>query len=155
MDRVELLIGVITTLRVIGNSKIMKTPFSDLELNNFLLFFRNTACNTLRGAYDGTIFPQNITKDEQFRLYRKAFCRTLPIRFDHAGTLEELNAYFFKLDENAFNSDIDDPQSSCFCENKKCLKKGLGNITPCYYSEYTNSKSLTYVIVGYCGIIIT
>lgn len=103
---------------------------------------RNSVCNTLRGAYDGTIFPQNISKNEEFRVYRKAFCRTLPIRFDHAGELDGLEAYFFELAENAFDSDMDDPNSSCFCTDTKCLKKGLGNITPCYYSKYIYTKLL-------------
>lgn len=92
-------------------------------------------CNTLRGTYDGTLFPQNISQNEEFRVYRKAFCRTLPIRFDHAGEIDGLQAYYFELAENAFDSDIDDPTSSCFCSKGKCLKKGLGNITPCYYSK--------------------
>ncbi|KAJ6637985.1 Scavenger receptor class B member 1 [Pseudolycoriella hygida] len=95
---------------------------------------KNTMCNTLSGTYDGTLFPQNISQNEEFRVYRKAFCRTLPIRFDHAGEMDGLQAYYFELAENAFDSEIDDPSSSCFCSNGKCLKKGLGNITPCYYN---------------------
>ncbi|KAG4067259.1 hypothetical protein HA402_000250, partial [Bradysia odoriphaga] len=95
---------------------------------------KNTMCNTLRGTYDGTLFPQNISQNEEFRVYRKAFCRTLPIRFDHAGEIDGLQAYYFELTENAFDSDVIDPSSSCFCPKGKCLRKGLGNITPCYYN---------------------
>lgn len=114
----------------------MNTFLTYVLINAFFCINRNSVCNTLRGAYDGTIFPQNISKNEEFRVYRKAFCRTLTIRFDHAGELDGLEAYFFKLAENAFDSDMDDPNSSCFCTETKCLKKGLGNITPCYYSKY-------------------
>ena len=112
----------------------------------------------LEGTYDGTLFPRNITKGEKFRLYRKAFCRTLPIEYTHPGkdinlwltlyvliilglfytigTVDGVDGYFFKLADNAFDTDLDDPTSACFCKQNKCLRKGLGDITPCYYSEY-------------------
>lgn len=51
------------------------------------------------------------------------------------GQVDGVDGYFFKLADNAFDSDITDPQSSCFCKDDICLKKGLGSITPCYYSE--------------------
>lgn len=94
-------------------------------------------CNRLQGAFDGSLFPKNISKTDSYRVYRKAFCRTLPILFDHESKLYGLDAYNFKLSTDSFDSDMDDPNSSCFCLNNKCLKKGLGNITPCYYSECT------------------
>ncbi|CAD7084816.1 unnamed protein product [Hermetia illucens] len=95
---------------------------------------KNTECNTLRGTYDGTLFPRNISKGEVFRVYRKAFCRTLPIVFSHSGSLNGIEAYFFKLSEDAFDNSLDNPKSSCYCTDKVCLKKGLGNMTPCYYN---------------------
>lgn len=82
-------------------------------------------------------------------MYRKAFCRTLSIRFDHAGQLDGLDAYFFELAEDAFDTDKDDPNSSCFCEGSKCLKKGLGNITPCYYSKYMRTLYILYLTLHY------
>ncbi|XP_046804863.1 scavenger receptor class B member 1 [Lucilia cuprina] len=93
-----------------------------------------TNCNSIQGTYDATLFPRNITKGETFRIYRKAICRTLPIVYSHPGKIDGIEAYHFKLHEKAFDSDINDPNSSCFCTNKKCLRKGLGNITPCYYN---------------------
>jgi hypothetical protein len=98
---------------------------------------RNTGCNTLRGGYDGTLFPQNISKTEVFKVYRKAFCRTLPIIYSKQGYVDGLEAYWFSLADDAFDSDENDPSSSCYCLKNKCLKKGLGNMTPCYYSEYS------------------
>ncbi|XP_017478631.1 PREDICTED: lysosome membrane protein 2-like, partial [Rhagoletis zephyria] len=94
----------------------------------------NTPCNTLRGTYDGTLFPRNIHKGETFRVYRKAFCRSLPIQYSHPETVNGFKGYKFKLKENAFDSDLDDAETSCYCKSKHCLKKGLGNITPCYYN---------------------
>lgn len=100
----------------------------------------NTVCNTLRGAYDGTVFPQNISKNEEFRVYRKAFCRTLPVRFDHASQLNGLEAYHFELVDNAFDTSLEDLDSSCFCTETRCLQRGLGKITPCYYSKFLDRR---------------
>ena len=90
----------------------------------------------MTGAYDGSLFPQNISQNEVFRVYRKAFCRTLPIKFTHTGKQDGLDAYWFALADNAFDDDIDDETSSCYCNSGQCLKKGLGNITPCYFSKF-------------------
>lgn len=99
------------------------------------MIFSRTNCNSIHGAYDATLFPRNITKGETFRIYRKAFCRTLPISYSHPGVVNGIEAYHFKLSSTAFDSDLHDPETSCFCKGNKCLKKGLGNMTPCYYSK--------------------
>ncbi|XP_058458558.1 scavenger receptor class B member 1-like [Malaya genurostris] len=95
---------------------------------------RNTPCNTLQGSYDGTVFPRNISKTEVFRVYRKAFCRTLPIAFEREGEHDGIQAYWFAIQANAFESSMDDPYSSCYCRNGKCLPKGLGDLGPCWYN---------------------
>lgn len=59
----------------------------------------------------------------------------MPIKYSHAGRLNGLEAYWFTLAADAFDNDIDDTKSSCYCTDNKCLRKGLGNITPCYYSK--------------------
>lgn len=92
-------------------------------------------CNTLRGAYDGTLFPQNISQSNTINVYRKAFCRTLPITYSHSGRQWGFDAYWFTLAENAFVSSPDDPETECYCQEDQCLQKGLGDISPCYYGE--------------------
>ncbi|CAO1422491.1 unnamed protein product [Diamesa tonsa] len=95
----------------------------------------NIECNTLRGCYDGTLFPKSIKKNETFKVYRKAFCRTLPIKYTHSGEHNGIEAYWFSLADNAFDDSEVDPASMCYCnKGKKCMKRGLGNITPCYYN---------------------
>lgn len=85
------------------------------------------------------MFPRNIQKNETLKLYRKAFCRTLPIHFSHSGKHNGIEAYWFKLADNVFDDSLDDPESMCYCRGEKtCMKKGLGNITPCYYSKIRN-----------------
>lgn len=100
--------------------------------------FRNSQCNTIQGSFDGTMFPRNVTTGakEKFRVYRVAFCRTLPIEYLREGSEYGIRAHFYKLSENAFDDSLDDPESMCFCSTDKvCMKRGLGNITPCYYSR--------------------
>jgi len=69
------------------------------------------ACNTLRGAYEGVVFPKNISKSENFKLYRRAFCRKLPIRYSHSGTQYGIEAYWFSLADDAFDDKLDDPET--------------------------------------------
>lgn len=110
-----------------------RVPQSFNSLNLFI--FRQT-CNTVNGTYDGSLFPKNVTKNEKFKMYRKAFCRLFPIYFSHAGKLHGIDAYWFELSENAFYDQSDDDDTSCFCESENsCLRKGLGNIAPCYFSK--------------------
>jgi hypothetical protein len=51
------------------------------------------------------------------------------------GLRNGIKSYWFSLDINAFNDNMNDSNSNCYCE-KKCMKYGLGNITPCYYSKF-------------------
>ncbi|XP_055628673.1 protein croquemort [Toxorhynchites rutilus septentrionalis] len=95
---------------------------------------RNIPCNTLQGSYDGTVFPRNISKTEVFKVYRKAFCRTLPIAFEREGVHDGIKAYWFSIQSNAFESSTDDPYTSCYCRNGQCLPKGLGDLSPCWYN---------------------
>lgn len=77
--------------------------------------------------------------NEKFKFYRKAFCRTLPIQFVQSGKQYGYDAYWFKLADNAFDDSLDDPETKCYCRGEKtCMKRGLGNITPCYYSKISN-----------------
>lgn len=98
----------------------------------------NTPCNTLRGTYDGTLFPKGFAED--FRVYRKAFCRTLQMKHTHSDRVDGIDVEWFKFDELAFHNDANDPESSCYCDEQRCLKQGLSDISPCYYSEWLNNK---------------
>uniref|UniRef100_A0A1B0EZM8 Uncharacterized protein n=1 Tax=Phlebotomus papatasi TaxID=29031 RepID=A0A1B0EZM8_PHLPP len=94
----------------------------------------NTECNTLRGTYDGGIFPKKFKKNEQFNVFRKAFCRKMKIEYVNSNRLGFLPSSWFQLANDAFYSSHDDPDSECYCREKQCLKKGLGDISPCYYN---------------------
>ncbi|XP_055588278.1 scavenger receptor class B member 1 [Uranotaenia lowii] len=118
---------------------------------------KNTPCNTLQGSYDGTVFPRNISKTEVFKVYRKAFCRTLPIAFEKEGEHDGIKAYWFAIQDNAFESSTDDPYTACYCRNGQCLPKGLGDLSPCWYNIplavslphfYKGDKALSDAIDG-------
>lgn len=116
----------------------MSSLHNNVSVNSLIdLIFSPQSCNMVQGTFDGTLFPKNVSKNEKFKIYRKAFCRLLPIYFSHSGKLFGLDAYWFELSENAFYDRPEDPDTKCFCASEnKCLRKGLGNISPCYFSEF-------------------
>lgn len=95
-----------------------------------------TRCNTIRGATEGILFPRNIRKDMSFSVYRKAFCRTLPLQFVREGpTDDNVPAYWYTLGEDVFETPDRNPDNGCYCrpEVARCLPRGLSDLTPCYY----------------------
>ncbi|XP_018057656.1 PREDICTED: scavenger receptor class B member 1-like [Atta colombica] len=96
----------------------------------------NTKCNILQGATEGIVFPSYIDKRAIFRIYRKAFCRPLPIIFrKEIWTDNGLPGYLYTLTDDFASPPDQNPDNECFCHKMKtCLKKGLINLTPCYYN---------------------
>ena len=77
-------------------------------------------------------------KKAVFRVFRKAFCRTLPIVFQkELVTAEGIPVYQYGFADNFLDPPDLNPDNSCYCrKNTKCLKKGLSDLTPCYYSKF-------------------
>lgn len=73
-----------------------------------------------------------------FRVFRKAFCRTLPIIFRKEVVTESgLPGYLYTLADDFADPPDQNPDNLCYCRKMKtCLKKGLSDLTPCYYSTY-------------------
>ncbi|CAD6243103.1 GSCOCG00009640001-RA-CDS [Cotesia congregata] len=96
----------------------------------------NTICNRIRGATEGTLFPSNLDKSAVFRVFRKAFCRALPIVFKNEVTTSSgLTGWEYTLSDNFLDPPDMNPENECYCRKmKKCLRKGLSDLTPCYYN---------------------
>ncbi|XP_026673860.1 scavenger receptor class B member 1-like isoform X2 [Ceratina calcarata] len=96
----------------------------------------NTICNRIRGATEGELFPSYIDKHASFRVYRKAFCRAIPIVFRSEVLTESgLNGFLYSMADDFLDTPDVNPDNACYCKKKgKCLKKGLSDMTPCYYS---------------------
>jgi len=97
-------------------------------------------CNMVQGASEGVIFPPSLRPDVHVLVYRKPFCRTLPLRYVRSGLTpwpHKLPAFWYTLGEEAFERAEKNPENSCFCQPEiaPCLPKGLGDLTPCYYGE--------------------
>lgn len=97
--------------------------------------FRNTKCNTLRGVTEGMLFPPYMDPRASFRLYRKLFCRAFPITFVKEVEESGVPEYLYKISDDF--ADPENPDNECYCRDKECLKKGLIDLTPCYYGDYT------------------
>lgn len=106
-------------------------------------FLRKNKCNTIRGSYDGTLFPKDLMLGEEFKLYRKAFCRTLRIKAVNETSVYGIKTLRFSLADDAFDDSMNDTGTACFCEKRKqCMRKGLGYIGSCYFS---NNPILRYL----------
>jgi len=107
------------------------------DVNSIFFRFRNTACNRIQGSTDGIVFPSHIDKRVIFRVFRKAFCRPLPIVFKKEVWLDGIPGYLYTLADNFADLPDQNPDNECFCRREKsCLRKGLSDLTPCYYSTY-------------------
>ncbi|XP_043262677.1 scavenger receptor class B member 1-like [Colletes gigas] len=96
----------------------------------------NTICNRVQGSTEGELFPGNLDKRTVFRVFRKSFCRAIPIVFKEQVLLENgFEGYLYSMSDDFLDPPDQNPENKCFCSKlKKCLKKGLSDITPCYYS---------------------
>jgi scavenger receptor class B, member 1 len=81
--------------------------------------------------------PKNIKKTDEIKVFRKAFCRKLPFHFSHVSEIVDgVEVLWFTTGENAIFDDPQNPETSCYCEDhEKCLKRGVGNVSPCYHSK--------------------
>jgi scavenger receptor class B, member 1 len=94
-------------------------------------------CNRLQGATEGVVYPSHLDKRANFRIFRKAFCRPLPVTFrKEVWTEDGLPGYLYTLADDFADPGDQNPNNECFCRKKTCMKKGLIDITPCYYSTY-------------------
>lgn len=98
--------------------------------------------------YDCTslLYHRRMRTNVTFLIYRKAFCRVLPMVFARSGvTNEGFPAYWFHLPDNVFDSPDRNPENACYCRPNvaPCLLSGLADLTPCYYSKLTCSSVMT------------
>lgn len=117
------------------NHPLNYSYFSDVY-TFFYLLLRNTRCNSIRGATEATVFPSKLDEHAVFRVFRKAFCRPIPIVFKKKVKQNGLPAFQYTIPDNFADPPEMNPDNECFCRSKECLKKGLLDLTPCYYSEY-------------------
>nr|UEN71287.1 sensory neuron membrane protein 2 [Gregopimpla kuwanae] len=96
----------------------------------------NTICNRIQGATEGELFPTHLNKNAVFRVFRKAFCRAFPIEFKKEVVTESgLLGYQYSLTDDFLDQPDTNPENECYCRKMdKCLKKGLSDLTPCYYN---------------------
>ncbi|XP_068155739.1 lysosome membrane protein 2 [Drosophila tropicalis] len=93
-----------------------------------------TQCNRIWGGHDATLFPLDMNEQDMFYIYRRTFCRRLPMRFNRTAMYDGMNGFEFVMEPNVFDSELHNSNSSCFCKNNRCLKQGVGNVSPCYYN---------------------
>ncbi|KAH8388650.1 hypothetical protein KR093_011731, partial [Drosophila rubida] len=93
-----------------------------------------TQCNRIWGSHDATLFPRDLSEEDEFYIYRRTFCRRLPLKFVRTLTFRGQDAFEYTMEPHIFDSELHDANSSCYCKNNQCLKRGVGNVAPCYYN---------------------
>ncbi|KAL7727453.1 hypothetical protein ACLKA6_017573 [Drosophila palustris] len=93
-----------------------------------------TRCNRFWGSHDATLFPRDMNEEDTFYIYRRTFCRLLQMKFNRTRTYKGQDAFEYTMDPNVFDSELENVNSSCFCKNNHCLKRGMGSVGPCYYN---------------------
>lgn len=99
----------------------------------FFFMYRNKC--SLNTSSEGLLFPRHLTKDMNFPIYRKAFCRTLPLTYSSTSYMPigYPSVYLYTFLPEVFNSSLDN--NKCYCPKEGCLPAGLSDISPCYYSK--------------------
>ncbi|XP_076687354.1 scavenger receptor class B member 1 [Andrena cerasifolii] len=108
--------------------------YHEAEGNN--TYPENTICNRVRGTTEGELFPTNLDEHATFRVYRKAFCRAIPIEFKKKVWMENgFEGYLYSMPDNFLDPPDQNPDNACYCKQlDQCPKKGLSDMTPCYYT---------------------
>ncbi|KAJ8688359.1 hypothetical protein QAD02_024154 [Eretmocerus hayati] len=94
----------------------------------------NKKCNRIQGASEGTVFPTHMDTRATFRIFRKAFCRPVPIAFAKEVKKNGVPGYLYTIPENFADPPDQNPENECYCFKGECMKKGLLELTPCYYN---------------------
>ncbi|XP_001600667.2 scavenger receptor class B member 1 [Nasonia vitripennis] len=118
-----------------GNAGLANWGYVNVEGNESRA--ENTRCNSIRGATEATVFPSKMDERAVFRVFRKAFCRPIPIVFEKRLDLHGLPGFQYTIPDNFADPPELNPDNECFCrekEEKECLKRGLLDLTPCYYN---------------------
>jgi len=68
-------------------------------------------CNRIWGSHDATLFPLDMDENDEFFLYRRTFCRRLPVKFNRTTRYNGLDAYEFVMEPDSFDSDVDNTNS--------------------------------------------
>lgn len=106
-------------------------------LTNFRQWTEKTSCSSLNGVSEGILYPKHMRSNDTFLIYRKSFCRVLPVVFSRSGvTNAGFPAYWFRVPDNVFDSPDRNPENACYCrpDVAPCLLSGLADMTSCYYS---------------------
>lgn len=91
-------------------------------------------CLLVQGAFEGTIFPMEIKKSMNMKLFRRVFCRPVVLDFlEETQTPQGFRTYKYTLQKNIFASPEENSDNSCYCYQGKCPGRGLQPISACYY----------------------
>jgi len=94
-------------------------------------------CDKAQGSY-GFFFKSGIQKTDRIHLFRKDFCRAIPMVFKEevAGDMYGgITGYRFSPPDNLLDSPSENPENRCYCKAGSCrgVPSGTFNISTCSY----------------------
>jgi len=102
------------------------------------LWRKGSDCDKARGSY-GIFFKPQLSKEDRIYLYRKDFCRSIPMDFERTiedDTYGGLTAYRFAPPKNLLEApSAENNENLCFCKAGSCgdVPSGTFNISLCSY----------------------
>lgn len=94
----------------------------------------NKPCQLIAGAFEGTILPSFMPENTTIKIFRNAFCRPVPLVYSgRAKSNQGFDAYNFRISSDFLATPEENPENACYCVKGRCLPKGLGHLSPCYY----------------------
>lgn len=129
------------------------------------IWIEGSECDKAQGSY-GFFFKAGIQKTDRIHLFRKDFCRAIPMVFKEEIDKEDMyggiKAYRFSPADNLLDSEEDNPENACFCKGGSCegVPSGTFNISTCSYGapillsrpHFLNAdESLKEDVVGLSG----
>ncbi|XP_044735776.1 scavenger receptor class B member 1 isoform X2 [Chrysoperla carnea] len=90
-------------------------------------------CSNVNLASDGTKFLGGIEEGEELLFYRKSLCRAAPLVLQNKTEINGLTSWQYTFKDNILDNGEFIKENKCFCRNGNCFRRGLIDVTDCYY----------------------
>lgn len=132
--------GTLTEVSTIntGHNGMDKFGYLD-QLNGMakLPFWDTGPCTNIT-ASEGSFFPpREYTSSDMRYVYDKDLCRIIPLEYKRTVYKDGIPADLYEMPENTFGDSTNNPDNSCYDTEDYKAVKGLQNISPCQFSEYS------------------
>ncbi|XP_063164161.1 platelet glycoprotein 4-like isoform X2 [Candoia aspera] len=117
-----------------GKDDIRKKGIIHSYKNNSTVEYWPSYCGMVNGT-DGSSFAPFVSKSDVLYFFSSDICRSIHATYDSEQTVKDILLYRFMIPPSAFASPLSNPDSTCFCLDKKttqnCTLNGALDISSC------------------------